>query len=243
MGGCGREGMHGHVGGGGGGGEASDRVMNQLLTEIDGMESKKNVFVIGATNRPDILDPALMRPGRLDQLIYIPMPDVESRRAIFSAKMRKVKVSEDVDYYQLALATDGYSGADITEICQRASQFAIRESVERFTRTSRAIAEHKRQVEEDGGEFDDSEAVARAEEEFHQSVLERAHFERAMRESRKSVSAAELSKYDSFKTMFSAAGADGPNAAFTFGGEAPPKEEPATAPGDDDDEEDIAFYQ
>lgn len=70
-------------------GGAGDRVINQLLTEMDGVGSKKNVFVIGATNRPDILDPAIMRPGRLDQLIFIPVPDYESRLSILKAVLRK----------------------------------------------------------------------------------------------------------------------------------------------------------
>jgi transitional endoplasmic reticulum ATPase len=78
-------------------GGAGDRVMNQLLTEMDGVGAKKNVFVIGATNRPDIIDPALMRPGRLDQLIYIPMPDYESRLSVLKAVLRKSPVSKDID--------------------------------------------------------------------------------------------------------------------------------------------------
>ena len=68
----------------------ADRVLNQMLTEMDGMNAKKNVFVIGATNRPDQIDPALMRPGRLDQLIYIPLPDEPSRLSILKATLRKV---------------------------------------------------------------------------------------------------------------------------------------------------------
>ncbi|CAB1332391.1 unnamed protein product, partial [Coregonus sp. 'balchen'] len=76
----------GNVGDGGG---AADRVINQILTEMDGMSSKKNVFIIGATNRPDIIDPAILRPGRLDQLIYIPLPDEKSRINILSANLRK----------------------------------------------------------------------------------------------------------------------------------------------------------
>merc|ERR1711959_382125 len=74
-------------------GGASDRVMNQLLTEMDGMGAKKSVFIIGATNRPDIIDTALMRPGRLDQLIYIPMPDLAARESILNAILRKSPVS------------------------------------------------------------------------------------------------------------------------------------------------------
>merc|ERR1711988_220857 len=69
----------------GGASEAGDRVINQILTEIDGVGTRKDVFVIGATNRPEVLDPAVIRPGRLDQLIYIPLPDLKSREAIFKA--------------------------------------------------------------------------------------------------------------------------------------------------------------
>lgn len=109
-------------------GGAGDRVINQILTEIDGVGERKSVFVIGATNRPDILDPAITRPGRLDQLIYIPLPDHKSRVQIFKAALRKSPVSPDVDFEALAAATAGFSGADITEICQRACKLAIREA-------------------------------------------------------------------------------------------------------------------
>merc|ERR1712159_883260 len=78
-------------------GGAADRVLNQLLTEMDGMNSKKTVFIIGATNRPDIIDSALLRPGRLDQLIYIPPPDTGSRQQILGAVLRKSPVAKDVD--------------------------------------------------------------------------------------------------------------------------------------------------
>jgi transitional endoplasmic reticulum ATPase len=78
-------------------GGAGDRVINQLLTEMDGMNAKKMVFFIGATNRPNILDEAIIRPGRLDQLIYIPLPDEPSRIGILKANLRKTKISADVD--------------------------------------------------------------------------------------------------------------------------------------------------
>ena len=81
---------------------AADRVLNQLLTEMDGLSAKKTVFVIGATNRPDTIDPALMRPGLLDQLIYIPLADECSRLQIFKACLRKSPVSKDVDLRVLA---------------------------------------------------------------------------------------------------------------------------------------------
>merc|ERR1712146_721294 len=115
----------------GDGGGAGDRVINQMLTEMDGVGAKKNVFIIGATNRPDIIDPALMRPGRLDQLIYIPMPDLESRLSILKSVLRKSPVNKDVDLHYIATFTDKYTGADLTEICQRAAKFAIREQIER----------------------------------------------------------------------------------------------------------------
>lgn len=114
-------------------GGAADRVLNQLLTEMDGMNAKKTVFIIGATNRPDIIDPALLRPGRLDQLIYIPLPDEDSRHNIFKACLRKSPLSKDVDLRALAKYTQGFSGADITEICQRACKYAIRENIEKVT--------------------------------------------------------------------------------------------------------------
>lgn len=108
-------------------GGAGDRVMNQLLTEMDGVGAKKSLFFIGATNRPDILDEALLRPGRLDQLIYIPLPDKPSRLGILKADLRKTPLAKDVDINFLAELTDGFSGADIAELCQRASKAAVRE--------------------------------------------------------------------------------------------------------------------
>jgi len=108
---------------------ASDRVLNQLLTEMDGAGVKKDLFFIGATNRPDILDEALIRPGRLDQLIYIPLPDKGSRKNIFKACLKKSPVAPNVMFDFLSELTDRFSGADITELCQRACKIAIRDSV------------------------------------------------------------------------------------------------------------------
>jgi transitional endoplasmic reticulum ATPase len=111
-------------------GGAGDRVINQILTEMDGMGSKKNVFIIGATNRPDIIDSAILRPGRLDQLIYIPLPDEKSRIAILKANLRKTPLGAEVNINYMAQMTKGFSGADLTEICQRACKLAIRENIE-----------------------------------------------------------------------------------------------------------------
>ena len=111
-------------------GGAGDRVLNQLLTEMDGVGSKKNLFFIGATNRPDILDEALIRPGRLDQLIYIPLPDKPSRVNVLKAVLRKSPVAPNINMDFLAELTEGFTGADMTELCQRATKAAIRESIE-----------------------------------------------------------------------------------------------------------------
>merc|ERR1711975_139919 len=169
----------------GDGGGAADRVINQILTEIDGVGSKKNVFVIGATNRPDIIDPALMRPGRLDQLVYIPMPDLLSRLSILKAALRKSPISKDVDLHYIAANTDKYTGADLTEICQRAAKLAIRESISRDMERSRLAAENP-------------DEMADVEEDDPVPYIGPKHFEEAVRASRKSVSEASLAKYASF---------------------------------------------
>lgn len=84
---------------------------------MDGIGAKKNVFFIGATNRPEILDEALLRPGRLDSLIYIPLPDLEARLGILKAVTRKTPVAKNVNFKELAKMTEGFSGADLAEIC------------------------------------------------------------------------------------------------------------------------------
>lgn len=88
----------------------------------------------------DIIDPAILRPGRLDQLIYIPLPDEKSREAIFKANLRKSPVAKDVDLSYIAKVTHGFSGADLTEICQRACKLAIRQSIETEIRRERERA-------------------------------------------------------------------------------------------------------
>jgi len=109
---------------------ASERVISQLLTEIDGIESLQNVLVIAATNRPDILDPAVLRPGRFDRLIYVPSPDIESLKEIFKIHTRSMPLSRDVDMSDVARKAQGYSGADIEAICREAAMNALREDVD-----------------------------------------------------------------------------------------------------------------
>ncbi|KAM8772237.1 transitional endoplasmic reticulum ATPase isoform 2-T2 [Acanthopagrus schlegelii] len=171
-------------GGAGDAGGAADRVINQILTEMDGMSDKKNVFIIGATNRPDIIDAAILRPGRLDQLIYIPLPDKPSRRAILNANLRKSPVARDVDLEYLSGITEGFSGADLTEICQRACKLAIREAIE-----AEIKAERQRQNRPGIPMDEDFDPVPE---------IRKDHFEEAMRFARRSVSDNDIRKYEMF---------------------------------------------
>jgi len=175
-------------GSGGGSSETSDRVINQILSEIDGMGSGKTLFIIGATNRPDILDPGIMRPGRLDQLIYIPLPDHVARVSIFKANLRKSPVDENISYEQLADVTDGFSGADITEICQRAAKNAIRDSI--------AVG-IERQQRVEAGEISQEEADSLPDA---VPYITRQHFEASMSKARRSVGPEIVQQYDEFTT-------------------------------------------
>jgi transitional endoplasmic reticulum ATPase len=107
----------------------TERVITQLLTEMDGIQSLENVVVLASTNRPDMLDPALLRPGRFDRLIYVPPPDYEARLEIFKVHTRNMPLAEDVDLQQLAKMTEGYSGSDIEAVCREAGMLALRENI------------------------------------------------------------------------------------------------------------------
>ncbi len=108
----------------------SERVISQLLTELDGIESLENVVVIGATNRPDIIDPAVLRPGRFDRLIYVPAPDYATRLQILKIHAKNMPLSRDVDLDQIASMAAGYSGADIEAVCREAGLVSLRKDVE-----------------------------------------------------------------------------------------------------------------
>ncbi len=115
--------------GGIGDSHVTERVVSQLLTELDGMEELKDVVVIAATNRPDMIDPALLRPGRIERHIYIPPPDKEARVEIFKIHLRGKPLADDVNIEELAEMTEGYSGADIEAVCREAGMLAIRELI------------------------------------------------------------------------------------------------------------------
>ena len=113
----------------GGGHDEREQTLNQILVEMDGFETNEGVIVMAATNRPDILDKALLRPGRFDRLIHVDLPDSAGREAIFGIHLKDKPLSEDVNIHELAGLTDGYCGADIEAICREASMLSIREKV------------------------------------------------------------------------------------------------------------------
>ena len=178
-------------------GGAGDRVMNQLLTEMDGVTAQKLVFFIGATNRPDIIDPALMRPGRLDSLIYIGLPDFDARISILKACLRKSPVDPEVDYEYLADRTEGFSGADLAAICKAAAKTAIRRAIAAERKKFEAREEKRREAEEKGEPF-----VESAEEEDTVDLtpyITRDMLLSALSGSRRSVTKQDLERYMKYK--------------------------------------------
>ncbi len=112
------------------GSKVGERILSQLLTEIDQITEMSNVVVIAATNRPDMVDPALLRPGRLEKLIYVPPPDYEGRLEILRIHTREMPLSDDVDLSEIARLTEGYTGADLAALVREAAMLALREDLE-----------------------------------------------------------------------------------------------------------------
>merc|ERR1712242_74691 len=214
-------------------GGAGDRVMNQLLTEMDGINPAKQVFFIGATNRPDIIDPAIKRPGRLDQMIFIDLPDFPARVSIMKATLRKSPVDPSVDFEYLAEQTHGYSGADLGGISKVAAKLAIRSTI--ANQVARLKAIEAGDVDEDGEEED---AVP---------LITMEMLRRALKESKRSVSPAEYQKYLSMKVQFdreagiidnnnnSGNGAPQSQAQSIPSAAAPSAQQPSLIDDDDDD--------
>ncbi|MBK8071076.1 MAG: ATP-dependent zinc metalloprotease FtsH [Ramlibacter sp.] len=112
----------------GGGNDEREQTLNQMLVEMDGFETNLGVIVIAATNRPDILDPALLRPGRFDRQVYVTLPDIRGREQILNVHMRKVPIGQDVNASVIARGTPGMSGADLANLCNEAALMAARRS-------------------------------------------------------------------------------------------------------------------
>src|ERR671916_403036 len=157
----------------------TERVISQLLTELDGLEILTNVVVIGATNRPDIIDAALLRPGRFDRLLYVPPPDYESRTKIIKIHTRKKPLADDFKIEEMAADTDGYTGADIASVTSAAVMLALREH----------IAKYKDPKE--------------AEKNAHQIKIHMTHFKEAMKKIRP-LSNQELTMYKNIASKFDA---------------------------------------
>lgn len=116
-------------GGGLGEPQVTERVVNTILAEMDGLEELQSIVVIGATNRPNMIDPALMRPGRFDEMVYVGVPDQAGRRHILSIQTAKMPLASDVDLDEIAARTDRFTGADLEDVVRRAGMFALRESL------------------------------------------------------------------------------------------------------------------
>jgi transitional endoplasmic reticulum ATPase len=164
-------------GGLGGDSHVTERLISQLLTELDGLEILTNVVVIAATNRPDIIDPALLRPGRFDRLLYVPPPDKDSRLQIIKIHTKKKPLAENISMDQLASGTEGYTGADIASLSSAAVMLALREHVSRY---------------------DDPK---QADSHIHELKIHMKHFEEAMKKIRP-LSTQELDMYKKISELF-----------------------------------------
>ena len=148
----------------------TDRIVNQLLTEMDGLERLEGVVVIGATNRPDILDPALLRPGRFDRLVYVPPPDRGARLEILKVHTRRMPLAPDVDLARIADITEGYTGADLANLCREAAILALREAG-RPTKVGMRHFEKAMEVVKPSISREDVERYEKLAEEFKRMLL------------------------------------------------------------------------
>jgi transitional endoplasmic reticulum ATPase len=124
----------------------TDRVVAALLTELDGIEPLRDVVVLGATNRPDLIDPALLRPGRLEKLVFVEPPDAEARREILHTAGKSIPLSDDVDLDALAGELDGYSAADCVALLREAALTAMRRSIDAADVTGADVAKARENV-------------------------------------------------------------------------------------------------
>ncbi len=158
--------------------QVTERIVSQFLTELDGLVELRNVVIIAATNRPDIVDPALLRPGRFDRLLYVPPPSLEARKQIFKIHTRKTPMMPDVNLDDLAKMTDGYTGADIASVANTAVMLALKEHIMK------------------------SKSPEEAKKTAKTVKVSRRHFQEAL-EKIKPISSQELQAYQRFAQQFS----------------------------------------
>lgn len=186
--------------------ESSSRVVNTLLTELDGLEARVQTYVIGATNRPDMIDPAMCRPGRLDKLLYVDLPDTEERRKILSTLTNKTPLQVDQDGHTAWISDiacdarcDGFSGADLAALVREASVLALRETIQRRKGESRStVAQVTQQQQTQSG------ASFTAYRSAEVSVkVNRPHFLAALDKVQPSVGMAQRKKYNLLRSRLS----------------------------------------
>ncbi|HPQ44409.1 MAG TPA: ATP-dependent zinc metalloprotease FtsH [Syntrophales bacterium] len=127
----------------GGGHDEREQTLNQMLVEMDGFESNEGVIIMSATNRPDVLDPALLRPGRFDRQVVVPLPDVKGREKIFEVHVKKVPLEDDIDLSVVARGTPGFSGADIANLINEAALYAARSNKDKVSMSDLEYAKDK----------------------------------------------------------------------------------------------------
>merc|ERR1712198_488788 len=196
-------------------GGAGDRVMNQMLTEMDGINPSKEIFFIGATNRPDIIDPAIRRPGRLDSMIFIDLPDFPARVSILKATLRKSPVDPAVDFEYIAEKTHGFSGADLSNISKCAAQIAIREMVASEVKKVREKEAARARAEQMGEEYESEDEDEAGPE---NAMITQHMLELAMKETNRSVTQEQYQKYIDMKERFERDAGPGGGAMAGVGG-------------------------
>ena len=179
--------------------DTTNRLLNNFLIELDGLKKKKNIFIIGATNRPNIIDNAILRPGRIDQLIYIGLPDFKSRVSIFKACLRKSPIEKSVDFKVLGEKTKGMTGADIKGICDKTAKLAVTESIENDIRHQNR---NKNNINETN--FIDKNNINNFKEEFEdfREEIKMRHFLKVLEKNRISVLEEDLNVYEEFKRKY-----------------------------------------
>ncbi len=176
--------------GGGAETQVTERVVSQLLTELDGMQEMHGVVVLAATNRADMIDPALLRPGRFDKIIQIPLPDKESRKRILEINAEGIPFEKDpnnpdyVNFGKLAEATDGFSGADVAAIANTAVSFVIHEHLDKYSMAEVYTKKDATSEEERNAEASQKKEVAKVEKDAESAKVTMKHFEDAVKKVR-----------------------------------------------------------